>query len=204
MGFNARSIVNKTLMTLICTPAFAGDAVLDWTLPTVRTDGTAQPLSGPGALASTTINYGLCVNGALPATPQSVVVPLPAITRTITGLAPGTWCFAAKVTDNLGDSSAFTNVASLVIKLAPPSPPALGTVRVAALNDALYHSPAYRILASGARSTTLAGLVPIGTPCIGDVVFTYQSKPYRRVSKDAVVWVNGTKTDSIATYCKEG
>jgi hypothetical protein len=84
-----------------------GNANLNWTAPTLNTDGTALT-----DLSGYTIKYGTSPT----ALTQSVTITNPtATTYTITGLAAGTWYFEIAANASDGTQSAPTAVASATI-----------------------------------------------------------------------------------------
>lgn len=84
--------------------ATAAPLPLEWTWPTVRADGSPQPVSGPGALESVRIEYGTCkdLNGDAFGTKEGeITVPYPATTAA-PEVGPGIKCARAYTRDNLG------------------------------------------------------------------------------------------------------
>lgn len=149
--------MNRFLTLLIAclwtSAALAATATITWTHPTQRENGVSLALS---EIKQTNIDYGICVGSALPATPQTVVVPAPATTTTITGLGYGTWCFAGQTVDTGLLESVNSTVAQKVI-LAPPKPPVLGTIAITAYE--------LNYTGSGVRLGRNVGTVPLGTEC---------------------------------------
>lgn len=109
---------------LLSTAAQAHTITLTWTWPTLRTDGTALPLSAIGGFV--VYDTSLPTPGA-PGTVVACTVTLPPTTATgmcTTGtLAAGTHGFVATVSDNASppDVSAVSNAASAVIAQTGPA-----------------------------------------------------------------------------------
>lgn len=154
-----------------------------WVHPTTNSDGSALPLS---QITRTTLVWGA---SATTMTGSKVVTGT--ATTTTLDLTPGTWFVAAKTTAN-GNDSPNSNVVQVVIPQPVPNPPTLSVVPVVA---GLNMSPAYKILTDGSRSQIVSAFVPVGTACSGPIVFTYRSKPYRKVPNSVVRWWNPTLAD---------
>lgn len=175
------------ILALLLLPlsAFAGTATLTWTAPTTNTDGSA--IAGA-------ITYR--VYGALQGQAKTLIG---------TGVSPyvhnavpvGTYCYQVTATVG-GVESARSTESCKVIPPAVPNPPTITTIEVVA---GVGLSPAFRILAGGGRSTAVAGFVPAGKACVGDVAFTYRGKSYRRVNPADVKWWNTTQTTEVAAAC---
>lgn len=113
------------LLALTCVTAGVTSVTLNWTAPTQNTDGS--PLTN---LSGFTIYKGQ-TSGSL--TQDSVVNSATTSTKTITGLAPGTWFFALDAFDATGTHSVITNEASKAlaatesatqsVKVTVPNPP---------------------------------------------------------------------------------
>jgi hypothetical protein len=108
---------------LIAGSAFAGQAVVTWTNPTARTDGS--PLTN---LAGTEVEFGTCSGTAFGTVIGAQAVTGTATTLTITGLTAGTYCFRAQSVDANNLHSAWSAVASKVVPVAPPNPPTIVTI----------------------------------------------------------------------------
>ena len=117
----------KGLMALflLAGSALAGEAVVTWTHPTARTDGTAFPLT---AIGSTLVEYGTCSGTAFGTASGNQSVTGAATTLTVTNLAAGTWCFHARTVDTGGAQSNWSAAVSKVVPVAPPNPPTIVTV----------------------------------------------------------------------------
>ena len=88
--------------------ASGGTATVNWTLPTLNSDGSA--LAG---LAGVRIYYGTAAN----ALSQSIQQASPALTTyTVSNLAPGPWYFAVTVYTTGGSESAQTTVVSATVQ----------------------------------------------------------------------------------------
>lgn len=106
--------------------AHAADAVISFTVPTTNIDGSAIPATGPGSLVSTRIQWGTCTDlGAFGVLLAGAVVPMPALTYTITGLEPGSYCVRAFSKNTYAEESNASNVVKKVIAGPKPRPPTL-------------------------------------------------------------------------------
>lgn len=176
--------------------AHAGSLQATWTAPTSNTDGTAIPATGAGSITKYTLYYGLCVGSALPATPTKLDVT--ALTVTVSGLAPGTWCTAVTATNTFGQESAQTNVATKVILAPTPNPPG---------NLTLASSTVFQAIG------TLAGLqmLPVGTvgadaACDGGNYVVSQGTIFYKIQRTdtthpAVSWFGSVKPQAIYAAC---
>ena len=175
--------------------ANAADVTLTWTHPTAFTDGT--PLT-PAMLANTRIEFGSCAGAAFGTKTGEVNLAPSFLTTTITGLAPGTWCFRAysKTTALYGGlESAPTGVVSKVIPFPAPNPPVLAVPLIAGM----LQTPVYSVASTG-KMSTFVGFADVGAQCNGPVLFTYRSKSFREVPRTAVkLW--GSTTLRLAAPC---
>jgi hypothetical protein len=100
------------LLLLVSQVATAAPLVIDFIYPTVRADGSPQPSSGPGALASVRIEYGSCASPDLDAfgvKEGEVVVPYPQASVTVQ-VSAGIKCARAFLKDNLDIEGAASNL----------------------------------------------------------------------------------------------
>lgn len=169
--------------------AFGANRTVSWTHPTTNSDGSALPVT---AITRTVVVWGASA-GALT---NSRIVTGPA-TSTVIDFPIGTHFVAARTTAN-GNDSALSNVVQIIIPAPTPNPPVLTVQEVVA---GVTESPAYRILASGARGSTVIGFVSKGTACSGPKVFSYRDRTYHRVPKASVKWWGTTATDEVAAAC---
>lgn len=139
---------------LIAGSAFAGQAVVTWTNPTARTDGTALTAAQIG---STEVEYGTCSGTAFGTVTGTQAVTGAGTTLTITGITAGTYCFRARTHDTLNNLSAWSNIASKVVPMAPPNPPVLVTVSTYAYE--------FRPRTFGGFKLVRVADVQIGAPC---------------------------------------
>lgn len=174
--------------------SLAGTATATWTHPTTNTDGSVLPLA---EITSTRVEWGTCSGTAFGTKAGEVVVPAPAATTTINNLPAGETCFRAFTLAN-GNVSGPSAVQVKIVPAPTPNPPTFTTIAVVANANV---APAYKILASGARSDVLAGFVPTGRACTGNVVFTYRGVPFRKVARADVAWWGTTPTDNVAASC---
>ncbi len=176
-------------LCLGASPTHAGDAVLTWTLATQNTDGTAIPASGPTSLASTRVEWGSCSGSNFGTKAGEQTVAKPAVTYTVTNLAPGTYCFRAYSRTVAGVESAPTNVVSKTLLQAPPNPP--GNLAVADL-------VVYQVIGTPDRF----GFNPVGTVPAGTACDPTQSINGRyAVPRAAVTWYGSVKPQVVVAQC---
>lgn len=176
-------------LCLGASPTHAGDAVLTWTLATQNTDGTAIPASGAGSLAATRVEWGTCSGANFGAKAGDQLVPAPAMTYTVTGLAPGTHCFRAYSRNTYGQESDPTNVVSKVIAPPTPQPPGTLTVTVQTVYQVIGTANAFALLP--------VGTIPAGTQCD-----TTQAVLGRYVvPREAVSWYGSVKPQAVVADC---
>jgi hypothetical protein len=179
----ALAVVAGCLCLLFAAASQAAVRTVSWVHPTTNTDGSALPL--------TQITRTIVVWGASATTMTNSKIVTGTATTTTIDLAPGTWFVGARTTANNNDS-VVSNVVQVVIAQPTPNPPTLSVLPVVA---GLNMSPVYKILSDGTRSQIVSGFVPVGTECSGPIVFTYRSKPYRKVPNSVVKWWNPTLAD---------
>lgn len=118
-------LLGALALLLLAGSAFAGQAVVTWTNPTARTDGSALTAAQIG---STEVEYGTCSGTAFGTVTGTQAVTGAATTLTVLNLAAGTYCFRARTHDTANNLSAWSNIASKVVPVAPPNPPVIVTV----------------------------------------------------------------------------
>lgn len=139
---------------LLAGSAFAGQAVVTWTNPTARTDGSALTAAQIG---STEVEYGTCSGTAFGTATGTSAVTGAGTALTILNLAPGTYCFRARTHDTGNNLSAWSNIASKVVPLALPNPPTIVTVSTYAYE--------FRQRVLGGFKLVRVADVPMGIPC---------------------------------------
>lgn len=186
--------MKKLLLSLMFLPmlALAGTATLTWTAPTLNTDGTTIV----GA-----ITYK--VYGAIQGQTKLLLGSPTLLTFTHNPAGGATWCY--DVTANVAaQESAHSVEACKLIPMPVPNPPT--NVTIAAVTGATF-TPAYKYVVStlgvATRSTTLAGLVPLGAPCGTATLFSYRKKPYKQVPQTEVLWESNGVAPSplVAAAC---
>lgn len=191
----SRVDVSRILGLLMLMPlsAWAGEAVLTWTNSSMRIDGS--PLAS-SEIAATLIEYGLCADGKVPASPQTATAQGSAMTLTIQDLGAGAWCFQASTRDTDGLTSAPSNVASKTIVPAAPAPPSNLTVQAGALT-------AYTLQTASGRLVMLpVGTVPAGTACDGaQHVSDANGVTAYVVSATAVQWAGSVHAQTVLAAC---
>lgn len=145
-------MLGAVALFLMAGSAFAGQAVVTWTNPTTRTDGSTFPSSQIG---STEVEYGLCSGGTLVTTTGAQAVTGAATTLTILSLPAGTWCFRARTVDTGNVHSGWSAVVSKVVPVAPPNPPVIVTVSTIA----------YEMQVRRGQLRLVRSRVPLGVEC---------------------------------------
>lgn len=117
----------SVLLLMFSAAAMSADGNVSWVNATLNTDGTTIPASGPGALASTEIQWGLCTAISpltFPAAPAGTLsVPFPGTTVIVPGLAPGDWCFRARHVTTDGIFSAWSGLKLKNVPVPKPKAP---------------------------------------------------------------------------------
>lgn len=177
-------------LSLIATPAFADD-VVTWVNALTNTDNTNLPATGPGSLATTTIQKGTCVSGAFGTQTATQTVAASIKTLTFVGSnSPGSYCFRGFHTAVAfaGFPASVSAMSATAIKLVnPPTPNAPGNLQVSADLTAytLVKQDDYMVMSP-------VGDMPPGTMCIdgqsvtsipvgGTVALTYNAVPHSAV-----------------------
>lgn len=104
-----------------------------WTNATTDTTGAPLATSGPGALASTRMEWSLCsapgiFGTLLGATTTAVTAPGAVQSSATPNLAPGVYCFRTQHLTVDGTASAFTATIQVTIQTPSPRPPSNFTV----------------------------------------------------------------------------
>lgn len=172
--------------------AFAGDAMATWVQPTKNTDGSTIPASGTGRLTGNRLEWGTCT-GTAPSYAFGVksgeqIFTAPATTYTVTGLAPGTWCFRAYASTTYGESAP-SGVAFKTIAPPLPQPPS-GLV--------IADTTVFTVVKRPDRFVMLpVGTAPAGTPCD-----TSQSvNGYYVIPRAVVTWSGTVRPDVVVATC---
>jgi hypothetical protein len=140
--FSASAFAQTANLSVSCTP------------PVQNTDGSPIPAGGTGSISKYTVSYGLCVSGALPATPTAIDSQICGTALTV---APGVWCAAVTATNTYGNASAFSLLVTKTI--LAPTPNAPSSIQVA-------DTTIYQIEATKDKLALLpVGTVPGGTLC---------------------------------------
>ncbi len=145
------------LLLALASPAFAATPppLATWTLPTLNTDGSSIPASGPGSLVSVRIEYGSCSGAAFGTKAGEVVVALPTASKSFTNLtAPGVYCFQMYVMNTYNVESDVSNVAT---KTIAPTKPGTGVLTVTK-----------NVFQKHGGDILFVGTVALKTPCGAD------------------------------------
>jgi len=192
---NAFNLVLAGLFLFICPPwllgsgsANAGTANLSWTAPTTRTDGSA--LTGA-------VSYKVYRGPS--AASLTLLTTVTTVGYTDASAPAGTVWYAVSAVDSAGLESVKTAALSVVIPVAPPSPPTgLSVVAVIAGTN---FSPVYRFDERGGPLERAAGLIESGATCTGPVLFTRDGHDYRRIAaRDVDVWF-ANRNGRLAAAC---
>ena len=200
------SMLNQSILVrvaLVCLLGVVGfsekassqSATLTWTAPTRTVENTPIPATGPEALQKYRIEYGTCStpppNPVFGVVAGNQEVNHPALTMTITGLAPGLTCFRAYAINNSNVSSAPSNAASKIVTAAAPQPPGNLTVNVANTN-------AYKMRQSvGGWTFVKIGTVPAGTEC-----GTQTADGYTVINRDLVAMTSRFDTKPLVVFAQ--
>lgn len=170
--------------------AFGADATLTWTAPTQNTDNSAIPATGAGSLVSSRVEWGSCIGSAFGTKAGEATVPAPAVTYTVTDLAPATWCFQVFARNTYGRESLPSLAVSKIVLPPTPKPP---VITVATL--------AYDLTSRG-NIGRLVGRVPLDTPCMGDVVRKWaDGSMFYEVPREAVTLTRQPRSTIIVAKC---
>lgn len=183
-----------TLSTFGSGLALSADAVLSWTNPVLREDGSAL---GIGQIKETQIDYGPCTPDdlALASVTGTKAFPGPAATGTIIGIPWGKWCFQARtVSTDLTDNTSRNSGTVWARFVAPPNPPVITTVG----------KVAYEVLShpvDGVRLGRAVGTISLGTPCSPEPVVQTFGGTYYAVPYEAVVFSKVSKSATVVALC---
>lgn len=199
-------MLRKFLLSLLCMPlpALAATANLSFVPATTNVDGSSIPTTCPsgqtqcGRLVATVIEYGSCVAGTFGVKAGEITVAPPATAATVNMTVVQQYCFRAVHQNDYANRSGFSNVA---VKDNPAPTPQAPVLSVAAVVSGVPVSPAFVVLASGARSTAVAGFVAVGAPVVSAPVFSYRGRTYCRVAPTNVRWWATTSTTEVAAPC---
>lgn len=170
------------ILGMVTSLAWAGEATLTWTAPTLRTDGSAY-----------TNPDGYRIFYWVDSQPEMVYdVTDPAVTtQTLTNLGAGLWSFQMTAYDVDGVESSRTNIVTKEILNAPPEPP--GNLQVQASD-----LTAYTVVKRTDRFVMLpVGTVAAGTQCDP----TQYVNGYFVVPRAAVSWSGSIKPDVVVAQC---
>jgi len=174
----------------LCAPVSPNEVTLAWVNATQNEDGTAIPATGDTSLATTTIQYTICLDGKLDGTRAERTYPADVLTADISIITPGDWCFVAFHTNVAGTSSGESNVAMKTVAPVVPNPPSMLTV-----TDLIV----YTIIKQKDKFVLLSiGTVAAGTSCDPDE----SVNGHYVVPNDAVQWTAATGPRPIVVVAK--
>lgn len=108
---------------LLIHAAYAADATVSWTPATQYADGAPMPASD---IRSHVIEWSPCLAGdQFGELVGDVAVLMPATETTVTGFAPGRWCFRAYTMTVAGQRSEMSDTAAKTITSGIPGAPTL-------------------------------------------------------------------------------
>jgi len=174
-------------------PSLAGELSLGWTNPTLNTDGTPIPATGPLALSGVTAQFTTCSSAATvswPTTPLSVTYTAPLTSGKLFNLTDKQgYCIRLYAQNNNGDKSTFTVTGFGVASSVLPNPPS-GLVVV---DTTVY----YVIQQAGKFVLLPVGTVPNGTPCDS----TQNVNGHSAVPTSAVTWFGSVRPIVVVAQC---
>lgn len=179
-------------LVLLSFSATAGEALLTWSAPTARVDGTPLPVN---ELAGYTVLWGPAARNY---TGQAAVAGGGTLTYLVSELPPGTWYFAvvARTTDGL--QSAPSAEVSKTIEASPePLPP----TDPAIVPDGVQF--AYIINQAGGRLALVpVGVVANGTVCdASQAVRDSNGLTAFRVPESSVTWSGTVRRSLVFSPC---
>lgn len=179
-------------------PALAATVNVSFQRPTARTDGSPLPAS---EIASYQINCTFTPTGGA-AAPCAGLSPSSFPGSSLGGPVSfnasqdGQVSISLVTVDTAGRQSAPSNAASKPISIAPPNPPVNVTIAAA---SGFIQTPVFSLTANNSRGTYF-GMIDLGKPCTGPVLFRYRSRDFREVSKsDVHFW--GSTSLRVAAPC---
>jgi len=103
-----RKLYFQMLLLTLCTSVFADSAIITWTAPTERVDGTPLPAEEIGG-------YILRIDGVV----ITDTIPGSDTTYTVSGLTPGTYAFDMQTRDTVGRTGPFSDVVQKSVSAEP-------------------------------------------------------------------------------------
>jgi len=176
----------------------AGTALLTWTNATYNTDTSEIVSDGDGALAYTTINYSLCVNGDIDsANIKSHYVSANRTSTTVSTEGPiGDYCFRGTHTNSYGQTSDLSSIAVKTVATAgqPRTPVTPTALTVLATTD----PTVYTIIRQENKFVLLpVGTVPANTACDG----SQKINDHYVVDRNLVTWSGTVKPAVVVAQC---
>ena len=161
--------------TLTCSEG-SGSADVQWTVPTLNTDGSALT-----DLASYKVYWATSAAGVDTATP--VTVAAPATTYTVTGLAAGTWHFGVRARNAQGIDSDMSGKPTKVVTLASASASAAVTINTKPMPPVVTIATTARLWRNGLKYEV--GRVALDVPC-GTLKLDARKADWYTVPREAV------------------
>lgn len=223
------SLNGSTWTATVVTSVSSQTVTANWINATCYEDGSAIPpwdSDLPGRLVSTTVEYGLTQTDGSFSYRGEITAAMPATSVSFAPVVSNEFRLRGYHTTAEGVRSDYTLPVALngtptssdpvCVWTAPeptpeptpepvpeptPEPVPVGP-SVFPVVSGLNMSPAYGITATGKRSSTVVAFVPVGTPCVGDVVFTYRGRSYRHFDAAAAQWWGTAPRDAAAVACQ--
>lgn len=177
------ALIGILLGALLAGNAVATDLTISWTNPTQNEDNSAIT-----KLTANNIYQGTKADGS---DLKYIKQIAPAASYVVTGLAPGTYCFAiTAVTTAESDKS---NVACRTVVAPKPKAPT---------NLTIADSTAYVIKQTKDNLALVAvGSVPADTQCNSDIGAIVGGMTYYVVPKDRVSWAGSVRSEIVLAAC---
>lgn len=189
------SVIVSVFVLFTVPIANATDVTISWQNATKNTDGSDIPIdtSDPGALASTTIYWGACLDDDTPSEPlleQTVLTTVPGQQESTSVIitTPGRWCFIGEHKNNAGSVSDLSNPAFKEIASVPMPPD----------NLMVQDEVVYYVVQRENRFALLpVGTIPVGTGCVG----TEYVNGFYVVPREEVTWSGNTQPLVVVAQC---
>lgn len=179
------------LLVFLSTLAFGATEPITWVNPTTYVDNSPLVVTD---ITQNRIEYAPCPDGVtFPTTGlSSTIVPGNAATGSVTGLAPGTWCFRVYTTAKAVESLA-SNVTTKVIVQPAPKPPTGVTA-----GPQTAYTPEKR---PDGLAMLAVGTVPADTPCDKGTGSIAGGQTYYAVPAASVSYFGNVRPALVVAQC---